>query len=298
MPVIELPDKPHLGDPLPINIDAFTLVELQAALSRLRVGKAAGPDDTPPDFWKAFRDQEDACVELLALCQRCWDEKTIPASWRLATVILLFKKGDATLPQNYRPISLLAVGYKILASIIHQRLLQGGAEQRMRSFQDDFRPGRGTADALMVVRRMVDAALQRNEEGLLLLLLDWAKAFDRITVPNMLSALRRFGLPEEFVHMIDGIYRARLFVIKDHTGTSSERWQDCGIAQGCFLSPYLFIMVQTVMLHDVFANVILEDEPDFIVTNDVLYANDYVIMACFWTLPKKNLRISDTLMIY
>ena len=126
---------------------------------------------------------------------------------------------------------------------------------------------------------MVDVAFQRNQEGLLLLLFDWAKAFDRITVSSMLSALRRFGLPEEFVHMIDGIYRARLCVIIDHTGTSSERLQDCGIAQGCPLSTYFFIMVQTVMLHDVFANVILEDEPDFIVTNDVLYADDTLLAS-------------------
>ena len=194
-------------------------------------------------------------------------------------MVLLFKKGDATLPQNYRPISLLAVGYKTLASLIHHRLLQGGTEERMHSSQYGFRHGRGTADALMVVRRMVDAAVQRNKEGLLLVLLDWAKAFDRMKTDSMLSALRRFGLPEEFVSMVNGIYQARLFVIRDHTGTSSERSQECGIAQGCPLSPYLFIMVQTVMLHDVYATTVLDIEPDFIVTHDVLYADDTLLAS-------------------
>ena len=33
-------------------------------------------------------------------------------------------------------------------------------------------------------------------------------------------------------------------------------------------------MVQTVMLYDVYANVVLNEEPDCIVSNDVLYADD------------------------
>ena len=144
----------------------------------------------------------------------------------------------------------------------------------MHSSQFNFRPRRGTADTLMVIRRMIDAAFQRNQESWLLLLLDWLKTFDRIKTPQMFSALRRFGLPPDVVEMIGGIYRARFFVIQDHTGTSSERCQNCGIAQGCPLSPYLFIMVQTVMLYDVYANVVLNEEPDFIVSNDVSYADD------------------------
>ena len=42
-----------LGPTLPINTSSFTLAELRRALSRLKAGKAAGPDDVPPDFWKA-----------------------------------------------------------------------------------------------------------------------------------------------------------------------------------------------------------------------------------------------------
>ena len=167
----------------------------------------------------------------------------------------------------------------MLASLIHQRLVQGGTEERMHSSQYGFRPRRGTSDALMLVRRMVDAAVQRNDEGLLLVLLDWAKAFDRIKTESMLIALRRFGLPDDVVDMVAGIYRARLFNIKDHAGTSSERSQQCGIAQGCPLSPYLFIMVQTVLMHDVYANVILDDEPEYLVTKDILYADDTLLAS-------------------
>eukprot|EP00959_Pyramimonas_sp_CCMP1952_P033446 702124-Pyramimonas_sp.AAC.1 len=121
----------------------------------------------------------------------------MPSTWRRANVTLLFKKGDATLPSNYIPISLLAVGYKALASMLHQRLLDGGCERRMRESQVGFRPKRGTSDALMLVRRMADAAHMNNGGGLLFLFLDWAKAFDRLKPDSMCMALERFGLPPQ-----------------------------------------------------------------------------------------------------
>ena len=76
-------------------------------------------------------------------------------------MILLFKKGDSTLPSNYRPISLLPVGYKVVAALIHQRLIAGGVDDKISASQFGFLPKRNCMDALMVVRRMIDAA---NEE--------------------------------------------------------------------------------------------------------------------------------------
>eukprot|EP00959_Pyramimonas_sp_CCMP1952_P431572 9038174-Pyramimonas_sp.AAC.1 len=84
------------------------------------------------------------------MCQKCWEQKAIPEIWKRANVILLFKKGNILLPANYRPISLLPVGYKVLAALLRRRLLHGGAERRLRNSQCGFRPGRGTQDALML----------------------------------------------------------------------------------------------------------------------------------------------------
>ena len=89
-----------LGPALPVTTGDIDRQEVTAVLRRLKAGKAAGPDGIPPDFWKALAGNAAACNELVRLCQHCWAEKSIPSSWRRANVILLFKKGDATLPAS------------------------------------------------------------------------------------------------------------------------------------------------------------------------------------------------------
>ena len=76
--------------------------------------------------------------------------------------------------QNYRPISLLQVGYKIFAAVILQRLKIAGAERRIWPTQFGFRTGLGTTDALCMIRRMIDQALASKNGSLLILALDWS----------------------------------------------------------------------------------------------------------------------------
>jgi len=209
-------------------------------------------------------------------------------------VVLLYKKGNASLPENYRPIALLPVGYKVLAAMLQKRLQVGGASERARDTQYGFRPKRSTVQAIALVRRMFDAAYASASPGLLAVLLDWAKAFDRIRADSMLDALQRFGLPAEVVQMIAAIYETRLFVLSDPCGDSSTRVQNAGIAQGCPLSPYLFILVQTVLLHDVDQRLREEGwevpEPEYIVCADVLYADDTMLLS---SSPAKLQRTLD-----
>ena len=49
-----------------------------------------------------------------------------------------------------------------------------------------------------MVRRMIDAAYASKTPGLIAVMLDWAKAFDRIRVDSMIAALRRFGAHQSF----------------------------------------------------------------------------------------------------
>lgn len=60
---------------------------------------------------------------LCILLNRCLQEQQIPTEWWNAEVILLFKKGDSANVENYRPISLLSILYKLLTRIVTDRLL-------------------------------------------------------------------------------------------------------------------------------------------------------------------------------
>ena len=106
---VKFPDLfPESSAPIPNGVDvsivAFSLEELTRILKKLKQGKASGHDNIPPEFWKFVVGDPHAMSKLLDLCNHCWETTDIPNTWRVAKVVLLFKKGDATLPQNYRPI--------------------------------------------------------------------------------------------------------------------------------------------------------------------------------------------------
>ena len=109
-------------------------------------------------------------------------------------MVSIFKKGDTLDLNNYRPISLLQISYKIFAAVILSRLKDANAEGRIWKTQFGFRSTYGTNDALFMIRRMIDRALASRNESLIILALDWAKAFDSISPNALCMALRRFGI--------------------------------------------------------------------------------------------------------
>ena len=78
--------------------------------------------------------------------------------------------------------------------------------------------------------------------GAIVLLLDFAKAYDTQQRPFLLSALTFLGLSSSFVSVAAALHRDTTcrFILN---GYHSSRCQaHCGISQGCPLSPLLFIL--------------------------------------------------------
>ena len=169
-------DNEALGPPLPVSEVAFTMQEVGKAIRQLKSGKAAGPDDIPAEYWKAISQTPGGLKWVTELCNTTWAAHKIPEAWRHATVSTIYNnKGPIHMCENYRPISLLCVAYKLLAGLLLQRLQQAGAEDRLIQTQCGFRRGRGTTDAVHAVRRHIELAHARKDGGTTFLALDWKK---------------------------------------------------------------------------------------------------------------------------
>ena len=219
-----------------MRLGAFRDEDLRKVLRALANNKASGPDRIPAEYWKRLGENEEARSILQEFVNTCWAAACVPAEWHIAYVSAIHKKGRTDNCENYRPINLLCVGYKVYASLLRQRLVQAGAEGRLSKTQFGFRTGCGTVDAIFILRRRIEIALAQRSGRALILALDWQKAFDSVDSVALLAGLARFGVPQKMLNSIASIYTGRQFRVAD-CGSESELHGQCsGISQGCPLS--------------------------------------------------------------
>ena len=116
--------------------------------------------------------------------------------------------------------------------------------------QFGFRQNRGTADAIHCIRRIVDKG-ESTRTPTILLLLDWEKAFDKVSQLGLMGALERMNVDDKMRRVIGALYRNPTFKVEIDGNSSGWYEQKAGIRQGCPLSPYLFVVLMTVMFADV-----------------------------------------------
>ena len=130
----------------------------------------------------------------------------------------------------------------------------------------------------------------------MLLALDWAKAFDSIRPDALLTALRRFGVPEPFSRMVQNIYKNRTFLVQDAGARSRLHPQHAGVCQGCPLSPFLFVIVMTVLIHDARAELSVRSgkQPHNTCLGEILYADDTLLVDTHGGVAEEYMRcVSD-----
>ena len=281
-PTTVMHNQAILNPELPIDHGDIRLAQVVAACRRLKTKRASGVDKILAEVWKSLAQRDSPCVHwVLDLCQQCWRQKKVPDVWHDSRAALIFKKGDVAEPSNYRPISLLCISYKIFAAIMLDCLRAAGAEKLLWSTQFGFRRRRGTRDALFLARRVLEETLEIKNGQVVCLALDWAKAFDSVSPEALSKALARFGVPAFFVESVLAIYSDRRFFVSDGGNKSDWHPQAFGISQGCPLSPFLFVLVMSVLLADAKAAACANGSyqlPDHF-PSELVYADDTLILA-------------------
>lgn len=121
----------------------------------------------------------------------------MPASWKEAKLTLILKRGkDHMHPESYHPISLLNMDYKILTTILADRLNRVIGNYVVDD-QTGFIRGRYLKENIRREMNIVDMA-QRNKKSRVLLFWDAEKAFDITEWIYLNHMINRFGIVSYF----------------------------------------------------------------------------------------------------
>lgn len=198
----------------------------------------AGADGFSPEWYKTM----ESCLTPALLNTFNWvmQKKKVPPSWNEAIISLLPKEGKDRLHcNNYRPISVLNIDYKLFASILSRRL-EDILPSLINKDQTGFIKQRQTQDSIRRVLHVIQYAVQKKQETLVMSL-DAEKAFDSVRWTFLFKVFKKFGFHKSIIELITGLYEKPVARIKINGDLTEPITLERGVRQGCNLSALFFV---------------------------------------------------------
>ncbi|KAK3561722.1 hypothetical protein QTP86_012617 [Hemibagrus guttatus] len=212
----------------------------------MKSGKAVGPDDIPVEVWTCLGE---AAVEFLtSLFNRVLKSERMPEEWRRSVLVPIFKnKGDVQSCSNYRGIKLMSHTMKLWERVVEARLRKvvDICEQ-----QYGFMPRKSTTDAIFALRILMEKYRDGQRE-LHCVFVDLEKAYDRVPREELWYCMRKSGVAEKYVRVVQDMYERSRTVVRCAVGQTEEFKVEVGLHQGSALSPFLFAIVMDQLSEEV-----------------------------------------------
>ena len=212
----------------------------------LKKNKSPGLDGLTAEFYQQFWPEiKDIVIKAF---NESYDLGSLPESMRVAVMTLIFKKGDTEDLENYRPISITNVDYKILAFTLANRV-----QKVIHDIIDPDQVAYIQKRFIGTNIRLITDVIENASDGLLVFL-DFKKAFDSIEWTFIFETLKQFNFGESFINWIKLLYFKPQICIKNN-GYISEQFQIYrGVRQGCPISCLIFILCVEMLAESIRQN--------------------------------------------
>ncbi|KAK3536514.1 hypothetical protein QTP86_013837 [Hemibagrus guttatus] len=216
------------------KVDKIRKDEVRKALKRMKSGKAVGPDNILVEVWKCLGE---AAVEFLtSLFNKVLESGKMPEEWRRSVLVPIFKnKGDVQSCSNYRVIKLMSHTMKLWERVVEARLRK---VVEICEQQYGFMPRKSTTDAIFALRILMKER-------------DLEKAYDRVPREELWYCMRKSGVAEKYVRVVQDMYERSRTVVRCAVGQTEEFKVVVGLHQGSALSPFLFAIVMDQLSEEV-----------------------------------------------
>ena len=113
--------------------------------------------------------------------------------------------------------------------------------------QYGFMPDKGTHNAIFVLRRMSERAIEK-QKNIYACYIDYSKAFDTVRHEPLIDLLQAIDVDSHDVQLLANLYWIQKAAVR-HNGEISE-WMSIkqGVRHGCVASPHLFAMYTEMIM--------------------------------------------------
>lgn len=223
-----------------INLSSVEIAEsaVLSKLNSLAPKTSSGPDNIPSIVLKY-------CSSALAkpLClifNKSLSEGVFPEEWKSSYIIPIFKSGNRTQINNFRPVAKLSEIPKLFESLVCD-IITPLFKQIIMPQQHGFIHGKSTATNLLSFQNYVINQMEDHVQ-VDTIYTDCSKAFDKVDISLLLCKLFALGVHGPFFNWLNSYLVNRTLMVKVNNELSNKFISSSGVPQGSHLGPLLFVL--------------------------------------------------------
>lgn len=225
--------------------DSFSLhlttpQEICNIISSMASKHSVGYDNIPTHLMKTVA----KCIAepLSFIVNQSFHHGVFPDKLKIAKVCPIFKGGDHTLLNNYRPISILPSFSKVFERAVYNRLYSYLDQHKILfDYQFGFRPNHSTGMAVIEMVNKIRCAIDSKCMSIGVFI-DLSKAFDTVNHDILLEKLAHYGVRGCALLWFKSYLNERSQYVEYSDEYSDMKSVSCGVPQGSILGPLLFLI--------------------------------------------------------